>query len=174
MPDLPPIQWAIEKLSARHDRASFDCGKVPLDDFLRKYAGQNADLGIGQTFVAVRPGSFRVEGYYTLLSGALEFANLPEVGRKRMPRYPVPVAHLGRLAVDKAIQGQGLGHLLLLDAMERTLRVADSIGIHAIEVWAKDEQAKGFYLRHGFMALTDDPHHLYIAIRTVRDLGLLP
>jgi GNAT superfamily N-acetyltransferase len=76
--------------------------------------------------------------------------------------------------VDKPVQGRGLGRLILLDAIERTLRVADSIGIHAIEVWAKDEQAKGFYLRHGFMPLADDPHHLYIAIRTVRELGLVP
>lgn len=174
MPEPPLIQWTIEKLSPRHERGGFDCGKAPLNDFLRKYAGQNADFGITQTYVAVRPGSQRVDGYHSLLSGAVESAHLPEAARRHLPRYPVPVAHLARLAVDLPVQGKGLGRLLLLDAMERIIRAADSIGIHGIEVWAKDDQTKGFYLRYGFVPLLDDPHHLYVAIRTVTKLGLVP
>jgi ribosomal protein S18 acetylase RimI-like enzyme len=166
------FKWAIEKLSARHDKAAFDCGKEPLNDFLKKYAGQNQKRGISQTYVAVKPDSRRVEGYYTISSGAVQFANIPDDARKGLPRYPVPVAHLGRLAVDKGAQGRGLGPLLLLNAMERIIRAADSIGIYAVEVWAKDDDAQRFYVKYGFVQLLDDPLHLYIAIRTVRKLGL--
>jgi ribosomal protein S18 acetylase RimI-like enzyme len=173
VPEPPLIQWAIEKLSPRHDRAAFDCGKAPLNDFLRKYAGQNADLGISQTYVAVRPGSQRVDGYHSVLSGAVESANLPEAARRHLPRYPVPVAHLARLAVDLSAQGRGLGRLLLLDALERVMQAAESIGIHGIEVWAKDDQARNFYLKYGFVPLLDDPQHLYLGIRTARKLGLV-
>jgi GNAT superfamily N-acetyltransferase len=150
----------------------FDCGKAPLNDFLRKYAGQNQKLGVSQTYVAVRPGSRVVHGYYAISSGSAEFANIQESARKGLPRYPVPVAHLGRLAVGLTAQGKGLGRLLLLDAMERIIRAADSIGIHAIEVWAKDEDARRFYAKYGFAQLLDDPFHLYISIQTVRKLDL--
>ncbi len=173
MPEPQPIKWAIQKLSARHDRSDFDCGTSPLNEFLARYAGQNQRLGVSQTYVAIQPNSTKVEGYYTISSGAVEFASVPDDVRKRLPRYPVPVAHLGRLAVDKAAKGKGLGRLLLLDAMERIVRAADSIGIHAIEVWAKDAEAKSFYAKYGFVSLLDDPFHLYISIQTIRKLGLI-
>ena len=172
MPESDPIQWAIEKLSAQHDRSAFDCGKDPLNDFLKKYAGQNQKLGVSQTYVAVSPRSLTVEGYYTISSGSVQFLNVPDDVRKGLPRYPVPVAHVGRLAVGKTAQGKGLGRLLLLDSMERIIRAADSIGIHAIEVWAKDDEAQRFYTKYGFVPLLDDPLHLYISIKTVRKLGL--
>lgn len=173
MPEPEPIKWAIQKLSAQHDRTAFDCGKNLLNDFLKKYAGQNQKLGVSQTYVAVQPGFRSVEGYYTISSGAVEFASVPDDVRRGLPRYPVPVAHLGRLAVNEAAKGKGLGRLLLLDAMERIIRAADSIGIHAIEVWAKDEDAKSFYAKYGFVPLLDDPLHLYISIQTIRKLGLI-
>jgi len=172
VPKPEPVKWAIQKLSAGHDRAAFDCGKAPLNDFLQKYARQNQKQGISQTYVAVQPNTDKVDGYYTISSGAVEFASVPDDVRKGLPRYPVPVAHLGRLAVDKTVTGKGLGRLLLLDAMERIVRAADSIGIHAIEVWAKDDEAKSFYVKYGFVQLLDDQFHLYISIQTVRKLGL--
>lgn len=173
MPKDEPIRWAIEKLSGRHDRTAFDCDRDPLNDFLKKYAGQNQKSGISLTYVAIRPDSCKVEGYYTISAGAVEFADVPEDVRKGLPRYPVPVAHVGRLAVDKTVKGKGLGRLLLLDAMERILRASDSIGIHAIEVQAKDGEAKSFYAKYGFVPLLDDPLHLYLSIQTVRKLGLI-
>jgi ribosomal protein S18 acetylase RimI-like enzyme len=173
VPEPQPIQWAIEKLSSRHDRTAFDCGQEPLNDFLRKYASQNQKSGVGQTYVALRPGSKTVDGYYTVSSGSVQLPNLPEAIRKRLPRYPVPVAQIGRLAVSRPTQGKELGQMLLLDAMERIIRAADSIGIHAIEVRAKDRQAMTFYTRYGFVPLLDDPLHLYISIQTVRKLGLV-
>jgi GNAT superfamily N-acetyltransferase len=173
VPEHDLIKWRIEKLASSHDRAAFDCGKQPLNDFIQKYAGQNQRLGVSQTYVAIRPGASRVEGYYAISSGAVLFATLPDETRKGLPRYPIPVAHIGRLAVDKTVQGKGLGRVLLLDAMERILRAADFIGIHAIEVWAKDADTKRFYLKYGFVPLLDDRFHLYISIKAIGRLGLV-
>ena len=173
MPEHDLIKWRIEKLTPGQDRTLFDCGKQPLNDFIQKYASQNQRLGVSQTYVAIRPGANRIEGYYAISSGAVLFATLPDETRKGLPRYPIPVAHIGRLAVEKAAQGKGLGRVLLLDAMERILQAADFIGIHAIEVWAKDDDAKRFYVKYGFVPLMDDQFHLYMSIKTVGKLGLL-
>lgn len=172
MADCDP-DWIIEELSADHDRSTFSCGQESLDEFLRRFAGQNQKTGVSKTYVAVRSGDKRVYGYYSISAGAVHFADLPEDLRKRLPRYPVPVAHLGRLAVDSAAQGQRLGEFLLLDALARIALAADSIGIHAVEVVAIDDNAKRFYLKYGFNALLDDPHHLYVAIKTLRKLDLV-
>jgi GNAT superfamily N-acetyltransferase len=164
--------WVIQELATEHDRAAFSCGHPSLDEFLKLYAGQNQKSGLSRTFVAILPGERAVHGYYSLAAGAVRIEDLADEQRKRLPRYPVPVAHLGRLAVDQLSQGRGLGSLLLLDAMDRVTRVDRSLGIHAIEVVAIDETARRFYLKYGFTALRDDPHHLYIPMKMVRKLGL--
>ena len=167
------LNWTIEELNTDHDRSAFSCGQDSLDDFLKKYAGQNQKTGVSRTYVAVSPSSTTVCGYYTISAGAVHFADIPDDLRKRLPRYPVPVAHLGRLAVDTTARGKGLGEHLLLDALTRIVGAAESIGIHATEVVAIDDSAKRFYLKYGFIALNDDPHHLYISIKTLQKLGLV-
>jgi GNAT superfamily N-acetyltransferase len=139
-----------------------------LNDFLRRFARQNDERGLGRSFVAVTPDDVRICGYYTLASGAVTFDTMPE----KLPRYPVPVAHLGRLAVDRTAQGRGLGAFLLVDALKRVLKTADQIGLYAVEVYALNAQAKAFYLKYGFQPLLDDPFHLYLSIKTLRKLGL--
>ncbi len=163
--------WLIEELTTDHDRSAFSCGQASLDEFISRYASQNQKSGVSRTFVALRPGGRVVRAYYSLAAGAVAFAELPEEQRKRLPRYPVPVAHLGRLAVDQSAQGKGLGSFLLIDALRRIQTAADSIGIHAFEVIANDDAARGFYLKYGFVALQDHPHHLYISLKTVQKLG---
>ena len=171
MADLP---WIIEKLSKGHDRKSFDCGVSELDEYLRRFARQNEAAGISQHFVALgSPRSHEVHGYYALSAGAVAFDNVPKGLRKRLPRYPVPVAHLGRLAVDRSAAGQGLGEHLLMGALARTLRAADDIGIHAVEVVAINDAARAFYLKYGFHPLKDDRHHLYLPMSTVKKLNLV-
>lgn len=165
-------KWLIEELTSDHDRSDFSCGHPSLDEFISRYASQNQKSGVSRTFVALKPSEMIVRGYYSLAAGAVAFAELPETRRRRLPRYPVPVAHLGRLAVDQSAQGKGLGSFLLIDALRRIQVAADSIGIHAIEVVAIDDSAKRFYLKYGFVELKDDPHHLYISLKTVRKLGL--
>lgn len=158
----------IESLAKHHVRDAFDCGEDSLNDFLRRFARQNDERGLGRSFVAVTPDDVRICGYYTLASGAVTFDTMPE----KLPRYPVPVAHLGRLAVDRTAQGRGLGAFLLVDALKRVLKTADQIGLYAVEVYALNAQAKAFYLKYGFQPLLDDPFHLYLSIKTLRKLGL--
>ena len=167
-----PANWSIEELGSDHDRADFSCGHESLDTFLKEFASQNQKTGVSRTFVALTPGEKIVRGSYSLAAGSVQFQNLTEAQRKRLPKYPVPVAHLGRLAVDKRVQGQGLGAYLLVDAIARVDRADCDLGIHAIEVFAIDNAAKGFYLKYGFTKLADDPHHLFISMKTIRKLGL--
>lgn len=163
------FDFVIETLGKKHDKESFDCGESSLNDFLQKYAGQNAKRGLGKTFVAVLPSEKKVYGYYTLSSGSVEFENFQE----KLPRYPIPTVHLGRLAVDSSMKGQGLGALLLVDGLERTVKVADELGIYAVELFALTENAKQFYMRYGFVELRDDKKHLYLPIVTLKQSGLI-
>ena len=110
-------EWKIERLTRSHERASFTCGKPPLDDFLRSLVTQYEKRNLGRTYVAVRAGEPRVLGYYTLASGSVPFQNLPAPAARKLARHPVPVILLARLAVDQSVQGQGLGESLLLDAL---------------------------------------------------------
>ena len=169
---MPAEAWTIQELRSQHVRAEFSCGHDSLDAFIRNYASQNQKTGINQTFVALKPGDLIVQGYYSLAAGSVKLDNLTDEQRKGLPRYPIPVALLGRLAVDKRAQGQGLGEHLLLDAMRRLDQTAKEIGIHAIEVDAIDESARRFYLRYGFTELRDSPNHLYLPMKVVRKLKL--
>lgn len=165
--------WVIEDLNSGRDRTAFNCGRESLDTFLKRYASQNQKAGVCRTYIALRPNESIVLGYHSISAGAVAFDDLPEAQRKRLPKYPVPVAHLGRLAVDRSVQGCGLGEFLLMDAFMRITAAADTIGIHAIEVVAIDESARRFYRRYGFVELLDDAHHLYISMKTIRKLGLV-
>lgn len=162
------LEFVIESLSKKHRRDNFDCGEESLNQFLQKYARQNSEKGFGRTFVAVLPDEFEVLGYYTLSSGSVSFEIIPE----KLPRYPIPIVHLGRLAVDLKIRGQRLGELLLIDALQRIVLVAGELGIYAIELYALTDNAKKFYLRYGFIELKDDTKHLYLPIETLKKSGL--
>ncbi len=149
----------------------FDCGIPEMNLYLREHAGQNAKKDIARTFVAVRPHeSERIGGYYTLTLRSLDFDALPK--EKHLPRYPIPVIHLGRLAVDVAFQGQRLGKRLLLDALTQSQKIADLAGCYAVEVTALNENAAKFYSKYGFHPLADDPLRLYLTLKAVRKLGL--
>jgi GNAT superfamily N-acetyltransferase len=154
-------------LDRTHERAEFSCGKGPLDYFLRSLVSQYEKRRLGRTYVVVRPGEKRVLGYYTLASGAVSFETLPDEAAKKLPRHPVPVILLARLAVDQCAQGQGLGGFLLVDALRRSMHLAEQLGVHAVQVDAIDEDARAFYQRFGFLPLRDNALHLYLPIATV-------
>jgi GNAT superfamily N-acetyltransferase len=160
------MTFIIEPLTAKHDRESFDCGEESLSDFLKRFARQNNEKGLGRSYVAVKDDEPRIYGYYTISSGALSFDTIPE----NLPRYPIPVVHLGRLAVDEAAKGQRLGKALLADALKRAAAIADQLGIYAVEVYAITESARGFYLKFGFAELADDGLHLYLTVKKIRKL----
>ena len=159
---IPP--FIIEPLTASHNREAFDCGEESLNDFLKRFARQNNEKGLGRTFVAVKGNEPQIYGYYTIASGALSF----EIISEKLPRYPIPVVHLGRLAVDEAAKGQRLGKALLADALTRAVTIADQLGIYAVEVYALTESAREFYLKFGFTELLDDRLHLYLTIKHIR------
>ncbi|SIO62773.1 Acetyltransferase (GNAT) domain-containing protein [Singulisphaera sp. GP187] len=161
--------WQVERLDRSHDRASFSCGKPPLDEFLLRLVSQYEKRNLGRTYLAVRPGGKTVAGYYTLASGSVAFQNLPETSARKLPRHPVPVVLIARLAVDKTAPRQGLGAALLMDALERCLALADEVGIHAIQVDAIDSQAAAFYAKYGFVPLQDGDLHLILPVETARD-----
>lgn len=159
--------WVIEDLGGDHDRASFSCGQFGLDDFIRTRVSQYDKRRLGKTFVAVRSGEKRVIGYYTLAAGGVPFDHVPVSAARKLPRHPVPVVLLARLAVDISAQGQVLGEGLLLDALQRSLDLSGRLGIHAVTVDTVDKKAVGFYLKYGFIPLLDRPLHLILPLATV-------
>jgi len=158
------VAFRIQPLATGHQRDAFDCGEPALNEYLRRYARRNHERGVGRTFVAVPDGDTRVVGYYTLAAGSVDFAELPEPARRKLPRYPVPVVHLGRLATCRSVRGVGLGEALLFDAVRRTLTVADDVGVAAVEVRAKNEAVRDFYATYGFEAMRDQPLRLYLPL----------
>ena len=164
-------KWLIAPLSKLHERESFSSGNEQLDAFLKTLAMQYQKKDFGRTFVAVRARSKTVKGYYTMSGGSVDLSILPEEDRKRLPRHPVPVVHIGRLAVCRSVHGQGLGETLLMDALARSLKLADGeLGVFAVEVVAIDEKAVSFYERYGFQALLEDKHRLYLSVKALRKL----
>ncbi len=109
-------------------------------------------------------------GYYTPAAGAVAFERLPADAARKLPRHPVPVVLLARLAVDATAQGKRLGEGLLLDALQRSLGLSASLGVHAVEVDALDDAAAVFYRKYGFAPLIDDPLHLFLPLATVEQV----
>ena len=166
--------WDIQRLARQHDRTSFDCGESTLNDWLKLRAGQFDRKDLARTFVATRIGQSVVIGYYALSTHRVMFETLPHNESKGLPRLDVPVVLLGRLAVDLSVRGQGLGGLLIVDALRRAVHIAEQVGIRAVEVDAIDDVAKQFYLSYGFRELLDDPRHLFLPMHEVRKLKLEP
>lgn len=140
--------YRIERL-AKQDRKAFDCGVEPLTNYLRKQAGQDQKRRVAVCYLLIEQATEQIAAFYTLSAGSIELVDLPLEHVKKLPRYPtLPIARVGRLAVSLAFRGRGLGSTLLADAIKRS-RTAE-IGVYAIVVDAKDDQAAAFYEHHGF------------------------
>ncbi len=150
----------IEPLATRHDRRAFSCGVDALDDYLRRFARQHAEANVSRTYVATE--GVAVRGFYSLAMSGIRKENLPAKHAGRFPNFPLPVARLARLAVDIRHQRQGLGELLLADALQRCLRLSGEIGMIGVIVDAKDAQARGWYERYEFERLSDSPLTLWL------------
>lgn len=164
----------ILPLASRHNRNAFDCGKAELNEFLRFRASQYTRQDVGRTYVAVATDedSF-ILGYYTVAVSSVPFENIPA----NLPRHPVPVLHLGRLATDVSAQGQGVGRALLFHALRLAAQMSNMAGLYAVEVVALDDEAQRFYEKYGFTALPAIPPpgeraHLYLSLKQIRKLGL--
>ncbi|WP_022653814.1 GNAT family N-acetyltransferase [Aquaspirillum serpens] len=160
--------FLVKPLDASHDRRTFCSESPPLDHYLRERVTQDIRRRVAACFVAVTDEQ-RIAAYYTLASASLLLADLPISTGKKLPRYPtVPAVRMGRLAVDQAFKGQGLGSAMLADALERTARA--EIAAFALMVDAKDERAATFYQHHGFIALPDLPLILFLPLATARSV----
>ncbi len=162
----------IELLGSQHDRVGFSCGEQALDGYLQRQASQDIRRRVAQVFVALCDVSGKIVGYYSLSAASFEKDELPPAQAKRLPHYPVPAAVLGRLAIDRTRQGQGLGELLLLDAIRRVIWASTTLAVHAIIVDAKNEGAQAFYERYGFRPFTTEPRRLFLPLETFEKLGL--
>lgn len=155
---------SIQPLTGRHDRSTFASGSDPLDTWLRQTAQQHQKRGISKTFVAVDEGApTRILGYYALTVCEILSEELPSALARKLPRR-VPGVRLGRLAVDRSVQGQGLGEMLLMNAIDRSKLVLEHVGVHALFVDAKDAGAASFYAKYGFRPLPSDPLRLVLVV----------
>ncbi len=157
---------APELLAVHHDTSLFDSGEPALDEWLHVRALANQQADASRTYVVTTPPD-RVVGYYALASGSVVAAEAPGRIRRNMPN-PIPVMVLGRLAIDRAWQGQGLGKALLRDAILRTLQAAEIVGIRALLVHALHDQAAAFYQHAGFQPSPLNPHTLMLLLKDVR------
>ena len=152
---------APQLLSASHDVSAFDCGYPALDLWLQHKALANQERRASRTYVVVEGRSVRA--YYSLAAGSIEHADAISRLRRNMPN-PIPMALLGRLAVDRRIQGKGFGHGLLKDALQRMIQAADFLAIRGVVVDAIDDPAKAFYERFGFRPSPAMPLKLMITL----------
>ena len=167
-------KWTIRRLDKSHDRTEFDCGQSMLDEWIKDRAGQFDRRDLSRTFVATHPNELAVVGYYAISSHRVVYEMLPDAEAKGLPRLDVPVVLIGRLAVARSEQGQGLGSSLLVDALRRSADISEQIGVRAVEVDAIDDTARFFYLKFGFRPLLDDPRHLFLPMHEIRKLKLDP
>lgn len=158
--------FEIVALASGHDRKRFSCGVAALDRYIKEQAGQDIKRRAALCYVACPEGEGRIAGYYTLSAGDVALKDMPDDMARRLPRYPVvPVARVGRLAIDKEFQGKRLGAALLWDAADRALR--SEMGVFALSVDAKDEQAAAFYQHFGFVAFASKPLQLFLPLATI-------
>ncbi|GAA4158992.1 GNAT family N-acetyltransferase [Shinella granuli] len=149
-------------LTEAHDLERFDSGHDTLDEWLRRRARANQISGASRTYVVCEAA--RVVGYYCLSSGGMAASDAPGSLRRNMPD-PIPMAILGRLAIDRAWQGRGLGAGLLQDAVLRAGQAAHIMGIRGILVHAISDEAKAFYEQYGFTASPKQPMTLVMSLK---------
>jgi GNAT superfamily N-acetyltransferase len=162
-------RFRFEQLGSQHDRRAFDCGVEVLNRYLQQQASQDIRNKVATVLVMVDSSSDSIAGFYTLSAASVSLESLPEEVKKRLPRYPVqPAILLGRLAVDRRYQGQGLGELLLFNALRRCLLLSNELAAMSVLVDAKNDRARRFYERYGFVRLADDERRLMIPMRIVK------
>ena len=158
---------APQPLADLHDASAFLSGSASLDDWLKRRARANQSSGASRTFV-VADDAQRVVACYAIAAGAIAIASTAGHFRRNMPD-PIPTALLGRLAVDRAWQGRGLGRALFRDCGMRVVNAANSIGIRGILVHAISDEAKAFYLALGFDPSPLEPMTLMVTLDDVRE-----
>lgn len=162
---VPP--WHEEPIAKKHDRKSFDCGDIAMNDFLRRYARQSHESGAAKTFFAIDDADNRsILGFYSLAPGSLAYADTPEIARRGLARHDVPGFRLARIATSLHCQGRGLGGQLLAAAAKRCLRAAAQVGGVVLIIDAKNERAAHWYASYGALPLSSKPLTLVMSLAT--------
>jgi len=161
--------WREEPITKKHDRTSFDCGEASLNEFLWRHARQSHDKGAAKTFLAISNADGKtILGFYSLCPASLEYDRAPAIVLKGLARHDVPVFRLGRIAVSRQFQGQGLGGQLILAAGRRCLLAATEVGGVALLIDAKSERAAKWYASYGALPLADAPGSLLLPLATIQ------
>ena len=161
----------VELLAKFHDRDGFDCGSEPLNLFLKQTARQHAERGISRTFVLVdedAPEPKPIVGFFSLNLCQIKSESLSPAEARKLPR-DVSGVRLGRLAVAKECQRQGIGKALLVAAMGKFIEIFNTAGGIGLFVDAKDQAAKGYYEQFGFVSLPSNELELFLPVKTIQE-----
>jgi GNAT superfamily N-acetyltransferase len=157
-------------LTEAHDSSAFDSGEPILDDWLRRRAWNNLLTAASRTYVVCSHGSNRIVGYFALGMGQILAQEATGSMRRNMPKF-IPAVVLGRLAIDRAQQGKGLGRALLADAVQRSLRASAEVSARLVIVHAISPAAEAFYLHHGFTRLPVETPTLALDLVKLRKIA---
>ena len=162
-----PVPFRFEALGDTHDRATFCCGDDALNRYFQTQVTQDIRRRIANCFVVVEVATGHVAAYYTLSAASIPLVDLPPDETKRLPRYPtLPAVRIGRLAVDQRFQRCGLGELMPMNAVHRTMQ--DAAAAFALLVDAKNDRAAAFYRRYGFRPVAGQPRTLFLPLATAQ------
>jgi GNAT superfamily N-acetyltransferase len=161
------LTWYEESIGKHHDRSAFDCGDEALNLFLYRHARQNHDKGGAKTYLAISKVDKKILGYYSLSPASIAYERAPEVIKRGLARYEVPLFRLSRLAINSSVQGHGLGGQLLLAAGQRCLLVAAQAGGVALLIDAKNERVAQWYVNYGAIPLLDAHLSLLLPFKTI-------
>ena len=164
-PKVGATDYRIEALGSDHDRVDFCCGVPELDAYIQRHAGQDQKRKLAAVFILTADGK-TVAGFYTLSAHSTLAADLPPELAKGLPRFPLPMTLLGRMAVKESLHGLGLGQFLLLDALERAWRGSHQVASWAVVVDVK-AGARSFYLKHGFSPFPAWPDRLVMPMKVI-------
>ena len=163
-------KYYVEKLTLQNlkhfVRQSFESSSDELTRYFCEYLSQDIKRNLTHCFVLLEKETNHIIGFYTLSASSIPHTNLPETLRKKLPKYQIPAAKIGRLAVNTPYLKQGFGNVLMADAIMRIQQ--SDIGINVIVVDAKNETAKQFYLQYGFQTFLDEPLHLFLPIAPLK------
>jgi GNAT superfamily N-acetyltransferase len=160
--------WYEEPIKKKHDREAFDCGEESLNEFLRRYARKSHELGGAKTFLAIDAADKKtILGFYSLSPASVEYSLTPDTIRRGLARHDVPGFRLARLAVDRRVQGRGIGGQLLLAAGRRCLLASAEVGGVVLVIDAKNERVAGWYAGYGALPLLDAPLTLLLPLATI-------
>jgi GNAT superfamily N-acetyltransferase len=158
------MNYRIQAFDKNFDANPFYCGNHDLDSYIRRYAAQDIKRNLTRVFVATVQNANTLAGFFTLSAGSVNCSDLPLELAKKLPRYPIPIALLGRLAVDKSFQGKGLGSILLAQACQKVAQASTVLAVAGIMVDAKDQIAASFYQHFGFKPLPENAERLFLPV----------